>query len=145
MFRQKLQKDFYHLPSSNMFRDAMYISCAHLVVSPVYRSYHIVVVKYYLTSSNRFFTNVLQCFRKKKKVESIFEYIFFPCPAQTCLLTQYVSRGDMLRILRRCRSRRRDQEPFAPLPQEELLNFACDIAAGMRHLSSLKVRLENIL
>ena len=45
----------------------------------------------------------------------------------------------MLRILRRCRARRRDQEPFAPLPQEELLSFACDIAAGMRHMAALKV------
>ena len=51
----------------------------------------------------------------------------------------------MLRILRRCRARRRDQEPFSPLPQEELLSFACDIASGMRHMSTLKVSLNKHL
>ncbi|XP_072027707.1 fibroblast growth factor receptor 4-like isoform X2 [Amphiura filiformis] len=63
---------------------------------------------------------------------------------QSCLITQYASRGDLLRILRRCRARRRDQEPFAPLPQEELLNFACDIAAGMRHMAALKYVHRNL-
>lgn len=57
---------------------------------------------------------------------------------QLCLVLQYVSRGDMLRILRRCRSRRRDQGPVEPLPVHELLSFGMDVAKGMRHLSTYK-------
>ncbi|XP_071842553.1 uncharacterized protein [Apostichopus japonicus] len=57
---------------------------------------------------------------------------------QMCLVLQYVSRGDMLRILRRCRSRRRDQGPVEPLPPHELLSFGMDVAKGMRHLSTYK-------
>lgn len=59
---------------------------------------------------------------------------------QMCLVLQYVSRGDMLRILRRCRSRRRDQGPVEPLPPHELLSFGMDVAKGMRHLSTYKVK-----
>nr|XP_054764454.1 fibroblast growth factor receptor 3-like [Lytechinus pictus] len=63
---------------------------------------------------------------------------------QTCLVMEYVARGDMLRILRRCRSRKRDQPPLDPLPQDELLNFACDIAQGMRHVAALRYVYMNL-
>ncbi|XP_033636745.1 uncharacterized protein LOC117297706 [Asterias rubens] len=57
---------------------------------------------------------------------------------QTCLVNEFVARGDMLRILRRGRCRRRDQPPYSPTPVDELLGFACDIAQGMRHITLLK-------
>ncbi|XP_071484482.1 fibroblast growth factor receptor 3-like [Diadema antillarum] len=63
---------------------------------------------------------------------------------QTCLVTEYIARGDMLRILRRCRSKKRDQAPVDPLPQEELLSFACDIAQGMRHIAALRYIYMNL-
>ncbi|XP_030852242.1 fibroblast growth factor receptor 3 isoform X1 [Strongylocentrotus purpuratus] len=68
----------------------------------------------------------------------------FEQSVQTCLVMEYVARGDMLRILRRCRSRKRDQPPFEPLPQDELLNFACDIAQGMRHIAALRYVYMNL-
>lgn len=51
----------------------------------------------------------------------------------------------MLRILRRCRSRRRDQGPVEPLPPHELLSFGMDVAKGMRHLSTYKVNKDKSL
>ena len=68
----------------------------------------------------------------------VFFFNFF-FTAQTCLVNEFVARGDMLRILRRGRCRRRDQPPYSPTPVDELLGFACDIAQGMRHITLLKV------
>ncbi|XP_022109923.1 uncharacterized protein LOC110989674 isoform X2 [Acanthaster planci] len=63
---------------------------------------------------------------------------------QTCLINEYVARGDMLRILRRGRCRRRDQPPYSPTPVDELMSFACDIAQGMRHITLLKYVHHNL-
>ena len=75
------------------------------------------------------------------KANNFFFFLINPFTAQLCLVNEYVARGDMLRILRRCRSRRKDQPPYSPTPVEELLSFACDITQGMRHITLLKVKL----
>ncbi|XP_071953444.1 uncharacterized protein, partial [Antedon mediterranea] len=63
---------------------------------------------------------------------------------QLCLVLEYISRGNMLRILRRCRSRRRDQPPIDALPEDELLGYANDVIQGLKHLDSLGILHLNI-
>ncbi|XP_033108236.1 uncharacterized protein LOC117109887 isoform X2 [Anneissia japonica] len=63
---------------------------------------------------------------------------------QLCLVMEFVARGNMQRILRRCRSRRRDQPAVDPLPEDELLGYANDVILGLKHLDSLGILHMNV-
>ncbi|XP_070563212.1 uncharacterized protein [Ptychodera flava] len=58
---------------------------------------------------------------------------------QYCLVTEYVSNGSLLRYLRRCRSRKRDEPPRHSIPVTELMNIIVDVAQGMKFLVTQKI------
>ncbi|XP_077982054.1 uncharacterized protein LOC144437061 [Glandiceps talaboti] len=58
---------------------------------------------------------------------------------QYCLATEYVSNGSLLKYLRRCRSRKREDAPRHSIPFPELMNIISDVAMGMKFLVSEKL------
>ncbi|XP_006813789.1 uncharacterized protein LOC102801071 [Saccoglossus kowalevskii] len=56
-----------------------------------------------------------------------------------CLVTEYVSNGSLLKYIRRCRSRKRDEAPKQSIPPQELVNIMVDVAHGMKYLHNHKI------